>query len=86
MRSGDWTATEVTLAYCKSAAVAHQVVNCLIDIDIDGALQRARELDEVLRSTGKVIGPLHGLPISIKVSTTRRGSLERDLTAVRYRI
>ena len=30
------------------------------------ALKQARELDELLRKTGKPKGPFHGLPISIK--------------------
>jgi amidase len=30
------------------------------------ALERAKYLDEYLKSQGKPVGPLHGLPISIK--------------------
>ena len=40
--------------------------NCLTEIFIDRALKRAAWLDEQLKSTGKVVGPLHGLPISLK--------------------
>jgi amidase len=40
--------------------------NCLTEIFIDRALERAAWLDEQLKSTGKVVGPLHGLPISLK--------------------
>jgi amidase len=40
--------------------------NCLTEIFIDRALERAAWLDEQLNSTGKVVGPLHGLPISLK--------------------
>lgn len=29
-------------------------------------MQRAEELDTILRSTGRVIGPLHGLPVSLQ--------------------
>ena len=32
----------------------------------DTALARAQELDDHLDSTGEVVGPLHGLPISVK--------------------
>ncbi|KAJ7132211.1 general amidase [Mycena epipterygia] len=66
MSSGAWTATEVTTAYCKRALVAHQLVNCLTEIFVDRALVRAKELDEHFKSTGKTVGPLHGLPISLK--------------------
>ena len=42
-------------------------VNCLTEVFIDRALKRAAELDEHLKTTGTVVGPLHGnvaLPIS----------------------
>nr|POE65146.1 putative amidase pb8b6.03 [Quercus suber] len=32
----------------------------------DEALQRAQELDEIFVRTGRTVGPLHGLPISLK--------------------
>lgn len=40
--------------------------NCLTEIFVERALNRAKELDEILKTTGKVVGPLHGLPISLK--------------------
>jgi amidase len=30
-------------------------------------IERAKELDKQLQTTGKLAGPLHGLPISLKV-------------------
>lgn len=41
-------------------------MNCLTEIFVERALARAAELDDALRKTGKVVGPLHGLPISLK--------------------
>ena len=38
----------------------------MTEIFIDRALARAAELDEHLRDTGKPVGQLHGLPISLK--------------------
>lgn len=67
IHSKEWSAFEVTVAYCKRAAIAQQLVNCLMDIDFEGGMQRAKELDEHLALTGKVVGPLHGLPVSLKV-------------------
>ncbi|KAI9511286.1 general amidase [Russula earlei] len=64
--TGEWTSVEVTTAFSKRAIIAHQITNCLTEIFIDRALERAAWLDEQLRSTGKVVGPLHGLPISLK--------------------
>jgi amidase len=67
IHSKEWSAFEVTVAFCKRAAIAQQLVNCLMDIDFEGGIRRAKELDEYLASTGKVVGPLHGLPVSLKV-------------------
>jgi len=40
--------------------------NCLHEIMFDQALARAKELDEYLRKYNKPVGPLHGLPVSLK--------------------
>ncbi|GFF41779.1 putative amidase C550.07 [Aspergillus udagawae] len=60
------TAEEVTTAFCKRAAIAHQLTRCLTEPLFDHAVQRARDLDAHLRRTGRPIGPLHGLPVSVK--------------------
>ncbi|RAL05299.1 putative general amidase [Aspergillus ibericus CBS 121593] len=60
------TAEEVTRAFCKRAAIAHQLTRCLTEPLFTQALDRARTLDTHLQSTSRPIGPLHGLPISIK--------------------
>ncbi|KAF7174446.1 hypothetical protein CNMCM5623_007242 [Aspergillus felis] len=60
------TAEEVTVAFCKRAAIAHQLTRCLTEPLFDRGVQRARELDAHLRRTGRPIGPLHGLPVSVK--------------------
>lgn len=41
-------------------------LNCLTQVWFEEALQRARELDAYYQSHGTVIGPFHGLPISVK--------------------
>ncbi|KAL7904142.1 amidase signature domain-containing protein [Trichoderma velutinum] len=64
----EWTSEEVTTAFCKRAAIAHQVTNCLTVIMFDDAIKRAKALDEHFAATGKLVGPLHGLPISLKDS------------------
>ncbi|KAF5359209.1 hypothetical protein D9756_002880 [Leucocoprinus leucothites] len=66
LTKGTWTAVEVTIAFSKRAIIAHQLVNCLTEIFINSALTRAAGLDDHLRRTGSVVGPLHGLPISLK--------------------
>lgn len=36
------------------------------EICFEEAYRRAEELDAILRSTGRTVGPLHGLPVSLK--------------------
>lgn len=57
---------QLTTAFCKRAAIAQQVTKCLTEIFFERALVNARALDEYLERTGKVIGPLHGIPVSVK--------------------
>lgn len=66
LAKGQWSAIAVTTAFYKRAIIAHQLTNCLTEIFVEKALARAAELDEYLKTTGKVFGPLHGLPISLK--------------------
>ncbi|GAB1528443.1 hypothetical protein RhiTH_011637 [Rhizoctonia solani] len=66
LASRDCTALEVTTAFCKAAYVAQELTNCLTEVMFDQALARARELDMHISATGKVVGPLHGVPVSIK--------------------
>ncbi|TGZ79867.1 amidase [Ascodesmis nigricans] len=63
---GKWTSVEVTVAFCKRAAIAHQATNCLTEIFFDEAISRARALDKYLNDNSKPLGLLHGLPISLK--------------------
>ncbi|THX14555.1 amidase [Aureobasidium pullulans] len=64
--NGTWTAVEVTKAFCHRSAIAHQLVNCLHEIFYDAAIESAQELDQYFATHKKPIGPLHGLPISLK--------------------
>ncbi|KAL3472017.1 amidase signature domain-containing protein [Aspergillus californicus] len=73
IHSQNLTAKEVIEAFCKRAAIAHQLTRCLTEPLFDSALQRAAELDDHLHRTGTPIGPLHGLPVSIKDSFNIRG-------------
>ncbi|KAL9112148.1 MAG: hypothetical protein Q9227_003525 [Pyrenula ochraceoflavens] len=55
VREGKLTALEVTTAFCKTAAIAHQI-----------AIESARSLDGFYATYNRTKGPLHGLPISLK--------------------
>lgn len=57
---------QLTTAFCKRAAIAQQVTKCLTEIFFERALIKAKILDKYLEKTGKVVGPLHGIPVSVK--------------------
>ena len=66
MQAGTLAPADVLLAYGKKALKAHAATNCLTEVCFDEGLRRAQELDRYLEETGKVVGPLHGVPVSIK--------------------
>jgi amidase len=76
LATGEKSCLAVTTAYCKAAAVAHQVTNCLTEIFFYDALGRAKELDAIFAKTGKPTGALFGLPISLKDQFTIAGKGE----------
>lgn len=73
IRERRYTAVEVTEAFCHAAVIAHELTNCLTEVFLEEGLARAAELDKHLQETGTVIGPLHGVPISIKDMISIRG-------------
>ena len=64
--SGEWTAVEVITAFCHRASLAHQFTNCLHETFFDAAIEDARRLDDYHAQQKGPIGPLHGLPVSLK--------------------
>lgn len=66
VRKGVYTAVDVLTTFIKAAIAAQDTTNCLTEICFEDALKRARELDEHMETTGQVVGPLHGVPVSIK--------------------
>ncbi|KAJ5659364.1 hypothetical protein N7507_005815 [Penicillium longicatenatum] len=68
LASGHISSLALTTALCKRAAIAQQLTKCLTETCFPQALDRARFLDEYLEREKKPIGPLHGLPISMKDS------------------
>ncbi|GIJ88130.1 hypothetical protein Asppvi_007047 [Aspergillus pseudoviridinutans] len=73
MREGTFSAEDVIRAFSKRAAIAHQVTRCLTEPLFPSAVQRAQHLDSILQRTGKPVGPLHGLPVSVKDSFRIKG-------------
>lgn len=67
------TAVQVAKAFCKRAAIAHQLSCCLTDFFMEEALERAEFLDQYLERHNETIGPLHGVPLSIKEHVSVKG-------------
>ena len=74
IKKGELSSVDVVTAFCKRAAIAHQTTNCLTEIMFREALARAHECDEYLKKEGRPIGPLHGLPVSLKDSFNVKGT------------
>lgn len=73
--SGKWTSVQVFKAFAKRATIAHQFTNCALDLFPKEGLERAQFLDEYYQKNGKTIGPLHGLPISLKEQMNYKGKI-----------
>ncbi|KAF7516006.1 hypothetical protein PCG10_002647 [Penicillium crustosum] len=69
------SAIKVTTAFCKRAAIAQQLTSCLTETIFSEALVRAEELDVQIKTTGRPVGPLHGVPISLKETFNIKGVL-----------
>jgi amidase len=63
---GHISAVEATSAFLQQAAVSQGLTNCLTELLPERALERAKELDAYYAEHKRPVGPLHGLPISVK--------------------
>lgn len=59
-------ASRASPSHAVDSCLSTSQTNCLTEIFVEKALARAAEVDAHLKSTGTVLGPLHGLPISLK--------------------
>ncbi|KAJ5096176.1 hypothetical protein NUU61_005532 [Penicillium alfredii] len=66
MGHGRLKAEEVVVAFLKRAVLGHQLLNFATEFMADEAIARAKKLDEYYQQTRKLVGPLHGVPISVK--------------------
>ncbi|MCA9012954.1 MAG: Asp-tRNA(Asn)/Glu-tRNA(Gln) amidotransferase GatCAB subunit A, partial [Planctomycetaceae bacterium] len=65
LNSGELSATQLTQACIDRIAALNGELNAFVDVDAEGALQQASEIDR-RRSLGERVGRLAGLPIGIK--------------------
>lgn len=66
IRTGKLKSVEVVTAFAKRAIIAHQLTCCLTEWFMDEAIAQAEVLDTHLAKTGRPLGRLHGVPVSIK--------------------
>jgi amidase len=83
LASGSLKAVDVTTAFCKRAAISHQTTNCALEFFPEMALKQASELDKFYEKNGRTVGPLHGLPISLKDQLRIKG-LETTMAYVAW--
>lgn len=65
VRSKQVSAVELLDHFAARIEALNPLVNAVVTMDLDGARARAKELDDLLVRSGP-IGPLHGLPITVK--------------------
>lgn len=63
---GTLSAVQALDAFTHRAAIAHKLLNCCLEFRYQDAKKEAERLDAFYQQTGRVSGPLHGLPISVK--------------------
>lgn len=76
--SGEWSSVVVINAFLRRAGLAQKLTNSITELLPKRALSKAAELDLYLAANKKPIGPLHGVPISVKEHIAIKGE---DLNA-----
>ncbi|PRY11104.1 amidase family protein [Kineococcus rhizosphaerae] len=72
LAAGEFSATDLVQAHLDRIAGPGAVLNAFTLVDADGALTAAKEVDRA-RAAGEPLGPLAGLPISVKDSVDVAG-------------
>lgn len=72
VRSGAFSAVEAARSALDRIDQVNPLVNAMVEVRRDAALDEARAADDRLRS-GEQVGVLHGVPITLKVNTNVSG-------------
>lgn len=82
VRSGNISATELLEAHLDRIQQCNPKLNAFVSIDEERARMQARNADAAVR-TGRPLGPLHGVPLTIKSSIDVAGLLCEAGTQIR---
>lgn len=77
IRRGDATAEAVTRSVLSRIEAVNPRVKALASVTADGALATARAADAA-QARGETLGPLHGVPVSIKINVDVAGEPTTD--------
>src|SRR5215475_15392900 len=82
IRNGNFSATELLEAHLRNIERWNSKLNAFVSVDQQRARLQAKEADEAVK-TGRPLGPLHGVPITIKSSIDVAGLLCEAGTQIR---
>lgn len=72
IRSGTVSSEEATRSTLDRIAAVNPTLNAIVEVTADEALATARTADAQRRS-GHALGPLHGVPVTVKVNIDQKG-------------
>lgn len=72
LHSGDISAVELLDEHLARHEMLHSRLNAIVTTDVDGAKQQAADIDRA-RSKGDDLGPLAGLPMTVKDALATKG-------------
>ena len=82
IRNGNFSATQLLEAHLRNIERWNSKLNAFVSVDQQRARLQAKESDDVVK-TGRQLGPLHGVPITIKSSIDVAGLLCEAGTQIR---
>ncbi|MFG2948390.1 amidase [Streptomyces adustus] len=72
VRSREVSAEDVVRSFLDRIEKTNPHLNALVEVRPDEALDQARQADRAV-AAGDPLGPLHGVPVSVKINTDQRG-------------